>query len=340
MGRFTIPQSPSSSLSPADVPPISPRPICTRIQTVAGRDYDEAIRLRNLCSHARLPVNGGASLAADVALVAPVVDRAGGEFERCCDDVINGGNGPTATLTDWSLSEDTLGDFISFIASTNFPDPVATSSLVLNKLDILWSHSSAYSLISTGDHYRFLPHSSNLSKEPRSYAEAIKRPDADAWRAVMDRKKVSLTEMGAFEEVVLLKGEKRIGLKWVFAYKKNVEGANILEKARVVAQGFNQKPGQFDKTYAPVAKLASICILLTWAAVRDLDIYQFDCKTAFLHAKIRHPIFARQFPGYTFADSDKVLCIKVALYGLQQSAFKFYSLLMSLLLDGYGSLRG
>ena len=198
---------------------------------------------------------------------------------------------PTATLTDWSLSEDTLGDFISFIASSNFPDPVATSSLVLDELDILWSHSSAHSLISTGDHHRFLPHSSDLSKEPRSYAEAMKHPDADAWRAAMDWEKVSLMEMGAFEEVVLPNGEKTIGLKWVFAYKKNAEGANILKKARVVAQGFNQKPGQFDETYAPVAKLASNHILLTWAAVCDLDIYQFDCKTAFLYAKICHPIF-------------------------------------------------
>ena len=73
------------------------------------------------------------------------------------------------------------------------------------------------------------------------------RPDADAWHAAMDREKTSLKKMGAFEEVDLPKGECTIGLKWVFAYKKNSEGVNILEKARVVAQGFNQKPGQFDK---------------------------------------------------------------------------------------------
>ena len=84
--------------------------------------------------------------------------------------------------------------------------------------------------------------------------------------------------------------------------------------------------------YAPVAKMTSICILLTWAAVRDLNIYQFDCKTAFLHAKICHPIYACQFPGYIFRDSNKVLRIKVALYGLRQSAYEFYNLLMSLIL--------
>src|ERR1700678_4698969 len=100
--------------------------------------------------------------------------------------------------------------------------------------------------------------------------------------------------MGAFREEDLPKGEKTIGLKWVYAYKKDANGDIIRgkEKARVVAQGFNQRAGQFDETYALVAKLASVWVLLTWAATRNLEVYQFDCKTAFLHAKICHAIYA------------------------------------------------
>ena len=106
--------------------------------------------------------------------------------------------------------------------------------------------------------------------------------------------------MGAFEEVELPKGEKTIGLKWVYDIKTDTNGDRIhgKEKAHLVAQGFNQHPGQYDETYAPVAKLASVHILLAWAAVKDLEIFQFDCKTAFLHAKIHHPLYARPFPGY------------------------------------------
>ena len=48
-----------------------------------------------------------------------------------------------------------------------------------------------------------------------------------------------------------------------------------------MAQGFNQCPGKYDETYAPVVKSASVCILLAWAAVQDLEIFQFNCKTAF-----------------------------------------------------------
>ena len=150
----------------------------------------------------------------------------------------------------------------------------------------------------------------------------------------MEREKQSLKDMQAFEEVDLPPGAKTIGLKWVYDYKTDSDGKIILgkEKARLVAQGFHQRPGQYDETYAPVAKMASVRILLAWAAVRDLDIYQFDCKTAFLHAKLRHPLFARPFPGYPASSSSKVLRILAALYGLRQSAYEFYMLISSLLL--------
>lgn len=127
---------------------------------------------------------------------------------------------------------------------------------------------------------------------------------------------------------------KTIGLKWVYDYKTDSEGNIILgkEKARLVAQDFHQCPGQYDETYAPVAKMASVRIILAWAAVRDLEIFQFDCKTAFLHAKLRHPLFARPFPGYPASSPSKVLRILAALYGLWQSAYEFYMLILSLLL--------
>ena len=78
--------------------------------------------------------------------------------------------------------------------------------------------------------------------------------------------------------------------------------------------------------------------MLAWAAVRDLEIFQFDCKTAFLHAKIRHPLFARPFPGYPASDPSKVLRILVALYGLRQAAYEFYILIKSLL-ESLGMVR-
>ena len=109
--------------------------------------------------------------------------------------------------------------------------------------EIFWNHS-----LSAVSSFRQHTQTYDLSKEPQSYTEAITRPDADTWHAAMDREKESLEQMGAFKEVELPLGEHVIGLKWVHAYKMNAEGVNIKEKARVVAQGFNQRPGQFGET--------------------------------------------------------------------------------------------
>ena len=82
-------------------------------------------------------------------------------------------------------------------------------------------------------------------------------------------------------------------------------------------------------SYAPVAKMASVQILLAWAAVQDLEIFQFDCKTAFLHAKICHPLYARPFPGYPSSKPSLFLRILAALYGLRQAAYEFYCLILA-----------
>ena len=78
----------------------------------------------------------------------------------------------------------------------------------------------------------------------------------------MDHEKQSLHNMGAFEEADLPASERTIGLKWVYDHKTDVDGKNILgrEKAHLVTQGFNQRPGQFDETYAPVERPYPSCL--------------------------------------------------------------------------------
>ena len=225
-----------------------------------------------------------------------------------------------------------LDAFYSLIASSSVPDPSDTFSLPLVESEVL---SLALRASGPFPSRTFRSSSFDLSKAPLSYSEAMARPDASVWRAAMDRERQSLLDMGAFEEADLPPGEKTVGLKWVYDYKTDALGAKIpgKEKARLVAQGYTQRPDQYGETYAPVAKMASVRILLTWAAIHDLEIFQFDCKTAFLHAKLRHNLYARSFPGFETSSSSKVLRILVALYGLRQSAYEFYILLMSLLLD-------
>ena len=322
-GRLGVPRPISFPTDNSSTPSVRPTRIKTR--TTAGKEFDAVIRLKDFRA----------------------AQRTMQQRSQAVDGALHGGaDVVAATVGVVRLQEDlpptdTIANFTSFLTPSLFPDQTET---LLLEADVLRDYASrdlhftdAVALrASSSSRDQSSPSSnvSQLSQAPFSYAEAISRTDASVWRAAMERELKSLSEMGAFEETDLPKGERVVGLKWVYAQKTDAEGVNIpgKEKARLVAQGFSQRPGQYDETYAPVAKMASVRILLTWAAVRDLEIFQFDCKTAFLHAKIRHAVYGRQIPGFPLTDPKKVLRILVALYGLRQSTFEFYTFLMSLLL--------
>ena len=63
-------------------------------------------------------------------------------------------------------------------------------------------------------------------------------------------------------------------------------------KARLVAKGYSQSYGiDYDETYAPVAKMDSIIILLSIAVAEDYEMLQFDIKTAFLYGTLEEDIY-------------------------------------------------
>src|SRR5271168_2625972 len=149
----------------------------------------------------------------------------------------------------------------------------------------------------------------------------------------MKREFDSLEARKAFERTTLPPGRKAIGVCWTYDYKHHPDGSIIKgkEKARLVAQGFSQRPEDYGETYAPVVKLASVRLLFAFANSFDLEIMSFDVKTAFLHARLPYDIYVKQIPGYPEADTSTVLRLLVALYGLKQSSHEWYKLLSSLL---------
>jgi len=145
----------------------------------------------------------------------------------------------------------------------------------------------------------------------------------------------SLEEHSAFECTSLPSDRKVIGLCWCYSYKYNPDGSIILgkEKAQLVAQGFSfsQCLEDYGNTYSPVTKMTSICLILAYAAHCDLEIMSFNVKTAFLHAKLSTTIYCKQIPGFPETDPHTVLHLLVALYGLHQSLYEFYMLLLCLM---------
>ena len=73
-----------------------------------------------------------------------------------------------------------------------------------------------------------------------------------------------------------------VGTRWVFRNKMDENGIIVRNKARLVSQGFNQEEGiNYEETFALVARLEAIRMLLTFACFKDFILYQMDVKIAF-----------------------------------------------------------
>jgi hypothetical protein len=101
-----------------------------------------------------------------------------------------------------------------------------------------------------------------------------------------------------------------------------------------VAKGYSQVEGlDFDETYAPVARLESIFILLAYATYQGFKIYQMDVKSAFLNRLIKEEVYVEQPPG--FEDSEypnHIYKLSKALYGLKQAPRSWYECMRDFLI--------
>ena len=125
-----------------------------------------------------------------------------------------------------------------------------------------------------------------------------------------------------------------IGTKWVFRNKEDEYGVVTRNKARLVAKGFTQIEGlDFGETYAPVARLESIRILLAFAAHHDFKLFQMDVKSAFLNGPLSETVYVEQPPGFEDPHHpDHVYKLDKALYGLKQAPRAWYDCLKDFLL--------
>jgi hypothetical protein len=126
---------------------------------------------------------------------------------------------------------------------------------------------------------------------------------------------------------------KVIPSKWIYTIKTNQNGIPIRFKARLVAGGHRQTEGiDYDKTYAPVSRLATLRTMLAVAARRNWKVHQIDIKTAFLNGKIDKDVYMQQAPGFVDGDG-KVVKLGKSIYGLKQAPRIWYLTLCEALRD-------
>ncbi|KAJ9545521.1 hypothetical protein OSB04_025228 [Centaurea solstitialis] len=181
------------------------------------------------------------------------------------------------------------------------------------------------------------PHLSMISvflsqTEPKKAYDAMKDP---SWIEAMQEELLQFVLQHVWDLVDLPRGHRVIGTKWIFRNKTDERGIVIINKARLVAQGYTQEEGiDYDDVFAPVARIEAIRLFLAFASYKGFKVYQIDVKSAFLYGTIDEEVYVSQPPGFEDPKyPDKVYKLRKALYGLHQAPRAWYDTLSSYLLE-------
>ncbi|KAG7573562.1 GAG-pre-integrase domain [Arabidopsis suecica] len=221
-----------------------------------------------------------------------------------------------------------LSDYHCALIQTSTPPPkVSTTPYPL-------SNFLSYSQFSPS--YQSFILSISQETEPKNFKEAIV---SVKWTAAMDVELGSMELNKTWSVVSLPPGKNIVGCKWVYTIKYNADGTIERYKARLVAKGFTQQEGvDYFDTFSPVAKLASVKLLLGLAAKKGWSTSQMDVTSAFLHSELEEEIYMSLPEGYTPPNGaslppNPVCRLHKSIYGLKQASRQWYKCLSKVLTD-------
>ena len=181
--------------------------------------------------------------------------------------------------------------------------------------------------------------------DPRSIVECQKRSDWPKWKDAIQAEIASLNKRKVFTEAIPTPPSVfPVGFKWVFLRKRNENNEVVRYKARLVAQGFTQKPGiDFTETYSPVMSATTFRYLISLAVQNRLSMQLMDVVTAYLYGSLDSDIYMKVPDGISVPNKNakrNMYCVKLnkSLYGLRQSGRMWYNRLSEFLLQkGYSN---
>ena len=176
-----------------------------------------------------------------------------------------------------------------------------------------------------------------VEDDPKTYKEAMLSRDVAFWKEAINDEMDSLLFNNTWIIVDLPPGSKAIGCKWVFRRKYNTDGSIQTFKARLVAKGYRQKEGiDYFDTYAPVARITSIRVLLALSSIYNLYVHQMDVKTTFLNGDLDEEVYMEQPEGFVLPGNEHKVCKLIkSLYGLKQAPKQWHEKFDSVILE-YG----
>jgi hypothetical protein len=161
-------------------------------------------------------------------------------------------------------------------------------------------------------------HVAALSPVPRSYRTALADPN---WRQAMEEEFFALLDNHTWDLVPRPQSTNVVSGKWIFKHKFHADGSLERYKARWVLRGFSPHPSiDFDETFSPVVKPATVRTVLSLALSRNWPIHQLDVNNTFLHGTLSETVYCSQPSGFTDAVHPDFVCrLNRSLYGLKQA---------------------
>lgn len=174
--------------------------------------------------------------------------------------------------------------------------------------------------------------------ESKDLAEAF---DDDLWVEAMHEELEQFGRLDVWDLVPKPEHVNVVRTKWIFKNKIDEDENVIRNKARLVAQRYSQIEGiDFDETFAPVARLECIRLILGIACKIRIKLYQMDVKRVFLNEILQEEVYVVQPKGFEDRKfPDHVYKLKRALYGLKQAHRAWYERIAQFLLHA-GFKRG
>ena len=166
----------------------------------------------------------------------------------------------------------------------------------------------------------------NEDLEPLSVEECRQRRDLPKWQEAIQSELNSLAKREVFGPIVQTPSDvKSIGYKWVFVRKRNERNEIVRYKARLVAQGFSQRPGvEYEETYSHVMDTITFRYLIDLAVHENLEIHLLDVVTVYLYGSLDNEIYMKVPEGLKMPEaySSKSremysIILQKSLYGLK-----------------------
>jgi hypothetical protein len=160
--------------------------------------------------------------------------------------------------------------------------------------------------------------------EPNYFEEANKD---EFWNKAVNEELDQIEKNDTWELAPRPKNKNMISTKWVFKNKLNEDGQVTRNKARLVCKGYGQIEGiKFEETFALVAKMEAIRLILAYACSKNVKVYQMDVKSSFMNGELEEEVYIEQPEGFQLSENTDYVCkLKKALYGLKHDPRAWYS---------------